>query len=104
MNVTEFVRLLDADVRYRVRFETDRGDVVGFTVQLECVAGDDWRPVIRYDTAHGFAHCDSYGPDGVVNRHEPMNVSSFGGGLTVAVRKVRADWEQLVAAFRKAYP
>ncbi|MHA2380883.1 MAG: DUF7718 family protein [Candidatus Thorarchaeota archaeon] len=31
-------------------------------VQLECYFYGEWVPVVRYDTAHGFAHCDRLRP------------------------------------------
>jgi len=34
--------------------------VVEFVVQLEVEARGAWRSVIRYDTAHGYAHIDRY--------------------------------------------
>jgi hypothetical protein len=33
--------------------------VTAFTVQLECWLDDEWRPVMRYDTAHDQAHRDT---------------------------------------------
>ena len=31
-------------------------------MQLECLFGGEWIPVVRYDTAHGFAHMDILHP------------------------------------------
>ena len=42
----------------RIGFDLDRGRVTDFTVQLECWIDGGWRPVVRYDTAHGHAHRD----------------------------------------------
>src|SRR5437773_8094823 len=101
MNRTEYVRNLDADVRYRVAFSTKHDEVVDFVVQLEVVIGEQWKPVIRYDNAHGFAHCDRYKPDGSVHRHESLPASNFGEALTLATRTVRMDWEDLSRPFRE---
>lgn len=57
-----FRRLLSADNALRVRFELERGEVVQFVVQLECVFDENWVAVVRFDTAHGFAHCDRVHP------------------------------------------
>lgn len=64
MREVEFRQLLDENNALRVRFEVDHGLVLKFVVQLECRFADrmDWSPVIRYDTAHGFAHCDQLHP------------------------------------------
>jgi hypothetical protein len=104
MNRTEYVRVLDADVRYRVCFVEDHGLIREFVVQLEIVVEDRWTPVIRYDTAHGFAHCDRYEPDGTVKRHEPLPAADFNQALTWATRRIRTDWEELVHSFRKQRP
>lgn len=39
MRVVEFLRLLDDEIRLRVRFVIESGAVVQFTVQLEWFAG-----------------------------------------------------------------
>jgi hypothetical protein len=101
MNPTEYVRHLDSDARYRVSFSTERGRVLGFVVQLEVVVAGSWKPVIRFDTAHGFAHCDRYRPDGSVEKHEPLPTSDFNHALTLATRTVRMEWAQLAKPFRE---
>lgn len=64
MRLVEFHRYLDEDNALRVRFEVEHGIVLKFVVQLECRFGKAgvFTPVVRYDTAHGFAHCDRLHP------------------------------------------
>jgi len=63
MRLVEFHRFLNDNNALRVRFEVESGQVLKFVVQLECHFGDKtWTPVIRYDTAHDFAHCDKLHP------------------------------------------
>lgn len=64
MRVVEFHRFLNEDNALRVRFEVEHGIVLKFVVQLECRFGENigFAPVVRYDTAHGFAHCDRFHP------------------------------------------
>jgi hypothetical protein len=52
------------DARARFNFVTAKDEVVRFVVQLEVWVEGQWRPAVRYDTAHGFAHCDWYRRDG----------------------------------------
>ncbi len=104
MNITDYVIVLGVDARYRVRFETAVGIVTEFVIQLEYHAPTEWIPVTRYDNAHGFAHCDEYGPSGVVNQHQPMHMSDFGRAMNVAIQTIQDDWETLVAPFREARP
>ena len=58
MRHIEFRRLFDNDNALRVHFDVEHGEVLVFVVQLECLFSGKWTPVIRYDTAHGFAHRD----------------------------------------------
>lgn len=104
MNRTAYVRHLDTDVRYRVTFTSDRGRINAFVVQLEVAIGGHWRPVIRYDTAHGFAHRDRYEPDGTVHQHELLLVSDFNQALTLAMRTIRQHWEEFTQPFREQAP
>ena len=48
------------DARKRHYHETQRGSVTRFVVQLEVLVQDEWKSVVRYDCAHGFAHCDRF--------------------------------------------
>jgi hypothetical protein len=101
MNPVSYVYLLAADVRYRVIFEVDKGKVISFVVQLEWFDGVRWSPVVRYDTAHGFAHRDRYSTDGTVNKHEGLPVSDFSGALTYAIQDIRRNWQDWLRDFRK---
>ncbi len=60
MPEVEYDRPLSEDVRKRHYHKTERGQVVDFVVQLEVKVEQTWKPVIRYDCAHGFAHKDCY--------------------------------------------
>ena len=104
MNITDYLVVLDLDARYRVRFETALGDVSEFVVQLEYYASPEWTPVVRYDTAHGFAHGDRYGPGGVESQHGPMHIHDLGKAMNVAIRTIQDDWQTLIAPFREARP
>ena len=54
----EYVIRLSPQDRYRHVHVRVRGRIVFFRVQLETLVGKTWMPVVRYDTAHGFAHRD----------------------------------------------
>ena len=93
----------DADYRHRVSFDLERGRILGFVVQLEYLVNEAWQPVVRYDTAHGFAHRDRYLPDGTVLAHEPMVVADYNEALTFAADDVRANADQWLRPFREYY-
>jgi hypothetical protein len=100
MNQTDYVFQLTFDVRYRVIFEIEKGKVIKFVVQLECLVGDRWGPVVRYDTAHGLAHRDRYKADGTINRHEMLPVSEYNQALTFAIKDIRSNWGDWLREFR----
>ena len=40
---------------------------------------DEWKPVVRYDTSHGFAHRDILMPDGS-QKKKSFDLNDFGYG------------------------
>ena len=106
MMETKYDYLLNAQTRLRVAFKTGRGKVVQFVVQLELFQEDAWKPIMRYDTGHGFAHRDRYLPDGAVSKHEQLPVSDLDEALTYAIHTMKRDWMELCQEFiaRRAKP
>jgi len=46
--------------RILCRFKVEKGKLVGFVVEYEAKIDGKWMTIRRYDTAHGFAHMDTY--------------------------------------------
>ena len=90
MRAVEYVNLLNPENRIRIRFDTDAGQILKFTVQLE-YWHEDWMPVVRYDTAHGFAHCDIIHPYGD-DRKVRLEVRGFNEALTYAITDIAENW------------
>ena len=90
--------------RYRVEFVTEKGKVQEFVVQLEYKVESEWRPVVRYDTAHGVPHCDSYAPDGTLTPHQALGIADYNEALTYAETQVRNQWQELIRPFQEALP
>lgn len=93
MRTVEFRRLLSEENALRVRFSLEYGRVVEFVIQLECLLERRWTAVVRYDTAHGFAHCDRLHP------YEPalktrIETRDYNEALTVALDDLSAHWER----------
>ena len=86
MRTVEFRRLLDYGNALRVMFETERGQIIRFVVQLECqfVEEDEWLPVVRYDTAHGYFHRDVLHPHRKEEKTR-MPVQDYNEALTLAM-------------------
>jgi len=100
VRIVEFHRFLNDNNALRVRFEVERGQVLKFVVQLECHFGDDeaWMPVIRYDTAHGFAHCDKLHPYEPIIKTK-METKGYNEALNVAMNDLVDNWSK----YRRRY-
>jgi len=79
------------DVRKRHYHKTIRGKVVKFMVQLEVKYQGDWKEVVRYDCAYGYAHRDSYNLRGKHTKDELY--LSFEDALTLADDDIDDNWE-----------
>ena len=96
----EFVVLLGNDSRIRHYHSRTKRQVIEFRVQLEVNLRGKWKPVIRYDTAHGFAHRDIFHVDGRTEK-TPFPVSDYNTALTFAELDLRTNWELYRERFLK---
>ncbi|MBI3319551.1 MAG: hypothetical protein HYZ89_03080 [Candidatus Omnitrophica bacterium] len=92
MREVAFLRWLTDTCRIRHRHWQRKGGVVRFAVQLEVLLHGQWEVVRRYDTAHGFAHCDILHPDGRVEKL-PLAFHDYNAALTCAETELRAHWQ-----------
>lgn len=88
------------DVQLRHRHAREHGRVTSFTVQLELSWRGAWQPIVRYDTAHGFAHRDLLQPDGSAVK-TPLGLGDWNVALTVAVDDLKANWRWYREQFLK---
>jgi hypothetical protein len=65
---------------------------------MECRFDDEWTAVVRYDTAHDFAHRDVLHPDGSTRKTE-MPLEDYNAALTWAIEDLGQNWE----AYRQRY-
>ena len=91
MREVKFRVRFDNDTAARVRFNVGRKQVFAFTVQLECFIEDEWRPIVRYDTAHGFAHRDVLRPGGETEKTR-LDAQDYNTALTLAINDLRQNW------------
>ncbi len=92
MKVVEFVVLWSSEDRYRHRHMRIGARVVEFAIQYEVRLEDDWVPVVRYDTAHGFAHRDLFSEKGDVVK-TPLGTKDLNQALTFAESDLKANWQ-----------
>jgi len=88
---------LGENARKRHSHKTDKGKVVDFLVQLEVKVGGLWKPVIRYDCAHDFAHADRYNIRGETLKEE-LHLS-YDECLTLADEDINFNWESYADRF-----
>ena len=93
MRTVEYRYLLDAKNAARIRFELERSLVQRFMVQLECCFDGKWYPVVRYDTAHNFAHRDVLHPLGETVKTK-MAIQDYNQALTFAIKDLNDNWEK----------
>ncbi|HED04653.1 MAG TPA: hypothetical protein ENI60_07830 [Candidatus Fraserbacteria bacterium] len=83
---TDYTLPVAADTEILVRHMVELGRVIEFMVELVVQR----KPVIRYDSAHGFAHIDRYNLKGE-QRKEALNVD-FNTALTIGNQDIKQNW------------
>jgi len=99
---TSFVILLTENIRRRHEHIRTGRDILHFLVQIEVFHEGNWRPVVRYDTAHGFAHRDLLHPDGRIDK-TPLFMRSFSEALDFAESDLRSNWQFYIDRFMKEF-
>ena len=93
MHEIEYLLYLAADQtdRLRVTARKDKGEILEFIVQYETVILGEWRPVVRYDTLHGFAHKDIIRASGEVVK-QPLLFETYNLAFTFATLDLKMHW------------
>lgn len=86
------------EVRIRCRYKRQGGLILEYTVQLEICHDASWRPIVRYDNAHGFCHCDTIHPDGTQDKL-PIYRGDANSNFTWTIKELRANWQCQKARF-----
>ena len=89
----------DGDV-VRVHFVKNGPFIIRFTVQYETLINGKYKPVVRYDTAHGFAHRDTLDWHGETVHWQPMHDrDDFRAALTEAITDLTTNWQRYRSEF-----
>jgi hypothetical protein len=88
----EYIIRIGPSDRYRHLHISEGGKIMFFRVQYETRIRDVWYPVVRYDTAHGFAHRDLLNSDGSVEK-TPLFNQDYNDALTFAESDLKINWE-----------
>lgn len=79
--------------RLRVWASREKNEIVEFAVQYEAEILDSWRPIVRYDTSHDFAHRDLMRANGTVDK-QPLLFESYNLSLTYATQELKQNWQR----------
>lgn len=102
MKIVEFTAPLGIYDRRRHRHVVIKKIIIEFMVQYETKIDDEWYPVIRYDTAHGFAHVDKIYPDGTIKKIR-LTFSNFNNALNYAVEDININWKKYKKNFLEEF-
>ena len=86
--------------RIRLKIVTDRGVLVDVMVQYEALIRDEWLPIVRYDTSHGFPHRDVLHPNKTKDKH-PLSFPDLKTFLFYAEQDLKDRWEWYRERFLK---
>ena len=79
----------------RVSFGKDGGAIVHFAVQYEAMIAGELKPVVRYDTAHSFAHRDPLNWDGSTRHWDRMSERpNYRESLSDAIQDIKTNWRR----------
>lgn len=56
MKRVDYSHSLTREDKIRIAFRESRGEIEDFTVQYSALIKSRWRPIMRVDTHHGYAH------------------------------------------------
>lgn len=102
----EFEDALDdaAQEWLRVRIWTGFGRVQRFVVQYETMIDERRVPVVRFDTAHGYAHRDEMFRDRELIKTRLNDQLSLDEALQIAEDDVRRNWGAYLRQFMRNQP
>ncbi|KKL81458.1 hypothetical protein LCGC14_1994540 [marine sediment metagenome] len=100
MKIVEYVTPLGLDGRRRTRHIREQNSIIEFVVQYEMEIKNKWYQVVRYDTAHGFAHKDILSYKGAI-RKEKLPFNDLNLALTFAEKDLKDNWQKYRASFLK---
>lgn len=102
MHEIEYLIFLTGESKDRLRVSAQKfkGEILRFVVQYESLILERWQPIIRYDTAHGFAHKDIMKPDGNSIK-QPLFFEDYNLAFTYATLDLKANWKQYREKFER---
>jgi hypothetical protein len=102
MHEIEYLIYLTAEStdRLRVYAQKEKGTILEFVVQYEALILGEWQPIVRYDTAHGFAHKDMMKADGGTIK-QPLFFETYNLAFTYATIDLKINWKKYREDFER---
>jgi hypothetical protein len=102
MNEKEYLYYFTSERQDRFRYHhfLTEGRIVRFSIQYEALIGATWRPIVRYDTAHGRPHKDLLHPDGSQDKVEFYGYNRE-EVLTLGERDIKTNWQRYRAEYEQ---
>jgi hypothetical protein len=88
----EYIIRIGPNDRYRHLHIKEKRKIIYFRVQYETKINNGWHAVVRYDTAHGFAHRDLMNISGAVDK-TPLFNQDYNDALSFAEKDLKTNWE-----------
>lgn len=98
MKEVKFTIMLTLEDRYGHHHVRLKRAVLSFKVQYETKVEGKWRPVVRYDTRHGFAHRDLLDRRGNEQK-TPLFTQDYNEALTFAEHDIKSNWNEYKERF-----
>jgi len=96
----EFQTILSPEDRRRHYHVSGRGKILEFLEQYETLFQEKWLAVVRYDTAHGFAHKDILRPSGRAIKIR-LAETDYNEAMTLAIKDLQVNWPRYKQNFLK---
>ncbi|GAN31696.1 MAG: hypothetical protein DYG83_06875 [Candidatus Brocadia sp. AMX2] len=98
LKALEFTIMLspDQEDRLRVIASKEKGKIVKFVAQYEAYIKNEWRNIVRYDTAHK----DLIHPNGIIDK-QPLPFTDFNVAFTFAIQDLKISWKWYRIAYEK---
>ncbi len=95
MQEIEYLIYLTAEStdRLRVSAQKMKRIILEFAVQHEALMSDQWQPIVRYDTAHGFAHKDIMKANGKTIK-QPLFFETYNLAFTYTTIDLKLNWKK----------
>ena len=94
----EYTIRIGPNDRYRHFHIKDKGKILYFRIQYETKISYTWHAVVRYDTAHVFAHRDLLNIHGEVKK-TPLFNQDYNDALTFAENDLKTNWKNYKTKF-----